>query len=252
MVRLLNTSTTVYTKVDKVSSALGLRFQDPSLLAKALTHTSYAAEHGQDRAASNERLEYLGDAILKAVMAEQLVHLMGDADEGRLSKVSAQAVSGQALARAAVELGVPNFIMLGLGEESSGGRMRQSNLAGAMEALFGAVYLDSGFDAARSFIIRVLENEIHDAITGPENDHKTAFQEAVQARSLGQASYRTVKSEGPPHKPWFTVEALIADRVVGTGEGPSKRAAEQEAAKDGLRMLENGESAWVNCASDDE
>jgi ribonuclease-3 len=147
----------VYTKVDKVSSALGLMFQDPSLLARALTHTSHAAEHGQDRAASNERLEYLGDAILKAVMAEQLVHLMGDADEGRLSKVSAQAVSGQALARAAVELGVPNFIMLGHGEEASGGRMRQSNLAGAMEALFGAVYLDSGFDAARSFIIRVLE-----------------------------------------------------------------------------------------------
>ncbi|HHY62943.1 MAG: ribonuclease III [Bacillota bacterium] len=239
-------------EIDKVSAVLGLEFEDKSLLVRALTHTSYAAEHGQDRALSNERLEFLGDAILKAVMAEQLMTLMEDADEGRLSKVSAQAVSGQALARAAVDLGVSDFIMLGHGEESSGGRCRQRNLAGAMEAIIGAVYLDSGFDEARSFIIRALASEIHDAITGPENDHKTAFQEAVQARSLGQASYRTVKSEGPPHKPWFTVEALIADRVVGTGEGPSKRAAEQEAAKDGLRMLENGESAWVNCASDDE
>ncbi|MDD4336258.1 MAG: ribonuclease III [Firmicutes bacterium] len=229
----------MYTKLDKVAVALDLTFQDPSLLVRALTHTSYVSEHGQDRAASNERLEYLGDAILKAVMAEQLMHLMGDADEGRLSKVSAQAVSGQALARAAVELGVPDFIMLGHGEESSGGRMRQSNLAGAMEAIFGAVYLDSGFEAARTFIIRVLENEIHDAITGPKNDHKTAFQEAVQGKSLGQASYRTVKMEGPAHMPWFTVEALIADTVVGTGEGPSKRAAEQEAAKQGLHMLES-------------
>lgn len=242
----------MYTKIDRISATLGLRFQDPSLLVRALTHTSYAAEHGQDRAASNERLEYLGDAILKAVMAEQLMHLMGDADEGRLSKVSAQAVSGQALARAATKLGVPNLIMLGHGEESSGGRMRQSNLAGAMEALFGAVYVDSGFEAARSFILRVLEEEIHDAITGPENDHKTAFQEAVQAKSLGQASYRTVKMDGPAHMPRFTVEALIADTVVGTGEGPSKRAAEQEAARRGLQMLESVGFRELGSALEDE
>ncbi|MEA4882121.1 MAG: ribonuclease III [Clostridia bacterium] len=220
-----------------VEATIGCHFGDSGLLVRALTHTSYASEHGLERSESNERLEYLGDAILKAVVAGELVRVMGDADEGKLSKVSAQVVSGLSLARVAREMGLDAHVRLGHGEESTGGRTRTRNLAGVMEAVIGALYLDSGFEHARAFIVRAMSPTIEAVMLGPASDYKTALQEEVQGGPLGAISYRIVRAEGPPHRPCFTAEALIGEAIAGSGEGSSKRQAEQEAARSALASL---------------
>lgn len=225
------------TSPDEIQAKLGYEFSDQSLLLLSLTHTSYAAEHQAGRSESNERLEYLGDAILKAVIADQLMRLLQLADEGRLSKLSAQILSGRALAEAALTLDLQRYIRLGHGEEMSGGRARQRNLAGIMEAVIGAIYIDGGFDQARDFIVRVMEPIIERVISGPGSDYKTALQEYVQGAGIGDLSYRTVRADGPSHEPWFTVEVLVGERVIGSGQGRSKRAAEQAAARYGMEML---------------
>ncbi|MGI6130375.1 MAG: ribonuclease III [Bacillota bacterium] len=225
------------TSPDDIQAKLGYEFDDQSLLLLALTHTSYAAEHQAGHSESNERLEYLGDAILKAVIADQLMRLLQLADEGRLSKLSAQILSGRALAEAALNLGLQHYIRLGHGEETSGGRTRRRNLAGAMEAVIGAIYSDGGFGPARDFVVRVMEPIIERAISGPASDYKTALQEYVQSAGIGDLSYRTVRADGPSHRPWFTVEVLVGDCVIGSGQGSSKRAAEQTAARDGMERL---------------
>ena len=225
------------TSLDEIQAKLGYEFSDPSVLLLSLTHTSYAAEHQAGHRESNERLEYLGDAILKAVIADQLMRLLQLADEGRLSKLSAQILSGRALAEAALTLDLQRYIRLGHGEEMSGGRARQRNLAGIMEAVIGAIYSDGGFDQARDFIVRVMEPIIERVISGPGSDYKTALQEYVQGAGIGDLSYRTVRADGPSHKPWFTVEVLVGDCVIGSGQGQSKRAAEQAAARCGMEML---------------
>jgi ribonuclease-3 len=227
---------------DAIQARLGYQFIDESLLLRALTHTSYAAEHRSGRNESNERLEYLGDAVLKAVIADRLVRLLEQADEGRLSKLSAQILSGRALAQVALDLGVQYHIRLGHGEESSGGRTRRRNLAGAMEALIGAIYRDGGFAEAHDFIVRTMEPVVQQTISGPPCDHKTALQERVAGAGIGPLSYRTVRADGPSHKPLFTVEVLVGERVIGCGQGPSKRAAEQSAAHDGMETLGLGRS----------
>ncbi len=225
------------TSPDEIQAKLGYEFRDQSLLLLSLTHTSYAAEHQAGHGESNERLEYLGDAILKAVIADQLMRLLQLADEGRLSKLSAQILSGRALAEAALALDLQRYIKLGHGEEISGGRTRRRNLAGIMEAVIGAIYIDGGFDQARDFIVRVMEPIIERAISGPGSDYKTALQEYVQGAGIGDLSYRTVRADGPSHEPWFTVEVLVGERVIGSGQGRSKRAAEQAAARYGMEML---------------
>ena len=225
------------TSPDEIQAKLGYEFSDQSLLLLSLTHTSYAAEHQAGHRESNERLEYLGDAILKAVIADQLMRLFQLADEGRLSKLSAQILSGRALAEAALALDLQRYIKLGHGEEISGGRTRRRNLAGIMEAVIGAIYIDGGFDQARDFIVRVMEPIIERALSGPGSDYKTALQEYVQGAGIGDLSYRTVRADGPSHEPWFTVEVLVGERVIGSGQGRSKRAAEQAAARYGMEML---------------
>ena len=174
------------TSPDDIQARLGYEFKDQSLLLLALTHTSYAAEHHAGRTESNERLEYLGDAILKAVIADQLMRLLQLADEGRLSKLSAQILSGRALAEAALTLDLQRFIRLGHGEETSGGRTRRRNLAGVMEAVIGAIYTDGGFGEARDFIVRVMEPIIEHVISDPGCDYKTALQEHVQGAGIGE------------------------------------------------------------------
>jgi len=229
------------TSPDDIQARLGYEFKDQSLLLLALTHTSYAAEHHAGRTESNERLEYLGDAILKAVIADQLMRLLQLADEGRLSQAVGSDPSGRALAEAALTLDLQRFIRLGHGEEISGGRTRRRNLAGVMEAVIGAIYTDGGFGEARDFIVRVMEPIIEHVISDPGCDYKTALQEHVQGAGIGDLSYRTIRADGPSHRPWFTVEALVGDRVIGSGQGPSKRAAEQAAARHGMEMLGSAE-----------
>jgi len=222
------------------AEGIGYVFEHPDLLETALTHSSHSSEHDLGRQASNERLEYLGDAILKAVVAEALMGLMPDADEGSMSKVSAQVLSGRTLARAAKQLGLAEGLRLSRGEELSGGRNKMRNLAGAMEAVIGAIYLDGGYDPARGFIMRSLEREIHDAIAEPIPDYKSALQEKVQSDGRGWVSYATLSMEGPLHAPKFTVQALVCDRPVSIGVGPSRRQAEQDAARAALEALTLG------------
>ncbi|MCR4425180.1 MAG: ribonuclease III [Firmicutes bacterium] len=225
------------TGIPNVEAAIGYAFRDPSLLVEALTHSSWAAEEGVGRAASNERLEYLGDAVLKMVVAEHLLWVLPTSDEGRLSRISAQVVSGRALAKAAAGLELPSHLRLGRGEDLTGGRAKPRNLAGAMEALIGAIYLDAGLDAARRFILDALAHTMDQAIHGPAPDFKTTLQETAQGNSLGPVTYRIVEQVGPAHRPRFTAEVLLGDSVAGRGEGTTKRAAEQEAARAALRSI---------------
>lgn len=209
------------------------------LLELAFTHTSYAREHGLDELANNQRLEYLGDAVLDLVFAAYLYRTRPELPEGDLTRLKAALVRKSALASVARELELGQYILLGRGEETTGGRRKASLLADVVEALIGAVFLSSGFEGAREFVLghfgSLLEDvESRDSLC----DHKSALQEILQARSMSPPRYRVVRTEGPPHDRWFTVEACLNGNVIGTGEGGAKRAAEQEAAEEALATID--------------
>ncbi len=218
---------------------LGHRFKRLDLLELALTHRSWANEKGEPE--HYERLEFLGDAVLGLVAAEWLYLRHPELPEGELSKLKAQLVSRNALAKHALaRLSLGESLRLGVGEERSGGRTKASLLADSMEAIFGAVYLDSGLEAARTVILLMLEEQ------GEEReqrqllafDAKTRFQETIQALGGELPDYRLVGSSGPDHSKVFTVEAWVSGEPLGRGEGPSKKIAEQKAAADALAQLE--------------
>ena len=218
---------------------VGYRFQDRGLLQEALTHKSYAYEKGSLR--HNERLEFLGDSVLAAVVAHRLFERFPDSDEGRLSKARALVVSRNSLARQAETLELGRFLLLGSGEETTGGRTRPSILANALEAVIGAVYLDGGFDAARRVIERCTLDLVGSDGAG-ETDHKSRLQEIVQKRHKAEPSYRLVKTSGPDHDKTFQVKALFGSRTLGTGRGKTKKDAEQDAARDALERMGAQES----------
>ena len=219
--------------VDGVAAALGHSFGDPSLLERALTHTSYVSEH--DGVESNQRLEFLGDAVLGAVIADRL-HADWDLAEGEMSKVRAAVVNETALARVASGLGVGDALLLGRGEDAGGGRHKDPILADAMEALIGAVYLDGGFEAAQDVIDRLWSPMLVERAQAPgRRDHKTRLQEILAAGG-GEPAYE-VEASGPDHARRFTAAVSIDGRVVGRGEGTSKKRAQQEAAHAALVAL---------------
>ena len=220
---------------DELEGRLGHHFEHPRLLEKALTHRSYAHEKGL--AENFERLELLGDAVLSLVATEWLFESFPAADEGTLSKHKATLVSATTLASLAVQLGVGERLRLGVGEERSGGRDRHSILADSLEAIFGAVYLDRGLDAARSVILPLLEGVLADEVDRPR-DPKSRLQEAVQARGWPLPEYVGVAETGPDHLKQFTIECRLRGELAGTAEGPSKKGAEQEAARDALTALD--------------
>ena len=221
---------------------LGHRFRHHDLLERALTHRSHANERGRDE--HYERLEYLGDAVLGLVTAEWLYRNHPELPEGELSRLKAQLVSRGALARhaAAIELG--DSLRLGVGEERSGGRAKPSLLADSLEAVFGAVYLDAGLPAAAK-VIHLMLTPLLEAGEGRSQllgaDAKTRLQEIAQARGWELPEYRHTGATGPDHSRLYRVECWVDGRQVGTGEGSSKKLAEQRAAADGLTRLEAGE-----------
>ncbi|MFW5868793.1 MAG: ribonuclease III [Armatimonadota bacterium] len=228
--------------------SLGLPGVPEHLLRLAFTHNSYAREHGLDEPASNQRLEFLGDAVLDLVFAAHLYEQYPNLPEGDLTRLKAAVVRKSALAAIARRLDLGQYILLGRGEEITGGRNKASLLADVVEALIGAIFLGSGYEAAREFVLEhftaMLEDvEARDSL----HDHKSALQEILQARSLPPPRYRVVTTEGPPHDRWFTVEACHDGEVIGTGEGGAKRAAEQQAAEEALDTLED----WLDDAPDD-
>jgi ribonuclease-3 len=211
---------------------LGHRFDDGSLLEQALIHRSSAHEEGSDR--HYERLEFLGDAVLGLVTAEWLFCRRADDAEGALARTKSYIVSAPALAGYARSLGVGDLLRLSVGEERTGGRDKLSLLADALEALFGAAFLDGGYEAARSAVVRYLEWIEMDASATSRQDAKTALQEWLQANGQPLPVYRLVDERGPDHAKRFVVECWVGKRLHGSGSGPSKKQAEQEAAAEAL------------------
>jgi ribonuclease-3 len=212
-------------------------FAEPRLLRTALTHPSYANEHPNETNETNERLEFLGDAVLGLIVAETLYERYPEVEEGRLTEWRAQLVCGPTLARVAQHLGLGEALLLGRGEESTGGRTREGNLERAFEAVIGAVMLDQGLDVARACAARALAGEFAalEADSASLNP-KGALQQLVQG-AFGRPHYFTTHEEGPEHARRFTIEVRIDGEVVGTGTGTSKQQAEKEAARAAIDVM---------------
>jgi len=213
---------------------LGYRFRRPDLLDLALTHRSWANEQGVPE--HYERLEFLGDSVLGLVTAEWLYSRHPELPEGELSKLKAQLVSRDALARHARELELGAALKIGVGEDRSGGRHKSSLLADSLEAVFGALYLDGGLEMARKAILTMLEGAFK-SVELAGSDAKTQLQEVSQALGWDLPEYRLAGSSGPDHDKTFVVECWLAGDLAGRGEGPSKKLAEQRAAADALAKL---------------
>lgn len=218
-----------------LNERLGLSFSNFSLLTRALTHRSYANEH-QDGSEDNERLEYLGDAVLDFIVAEWAYRHFPERPEGDLTKVRSHLVRNEHLAEFARQIDLGGALRLGRGERTSGGYLRDSVLGSAFEALLGAIYLDSDFDKVRNFMLPFLE-PVQDTILDEVNDPKSQFQEEVQAYKMGPILYRVISTSGPDHARMYEVEVEINGKVMGRGSGSSKANAEREAARDALKKL---------------
>src|SRR5436853_5236923 len=224
---------------DEIETRIGYRFRDRGLLEHALTHKSRAAEDVSGGVADNESLEFLGDAVLGLVVADALFRQYPDYNEGQKSKIKASIVSTQALARQAEQIQLGEHLILGRGEEKTGGRFKQALLADAYEALIAAIYLDGGLEAAVTFLHR----EMKDAIdAGAERnfvgqDYKSALQERVQALGRPLPGYRIAGGAGPDHRKIFSVEVVVGGEVLGAASGKAKKEAEQEAARMALERL---------------
>jgi ribonuclease III len=218
---------------------MGYRFQDPSLLDCALTHSSHAHEHGASGAGHNEALEFLGDAVLGFAVADLLHRREPGGAEGVKSKRRAALVSAPSLAERAQQLGLPALLRLGRGEEKTGGRKKANLWANAYEAVIAALYLDGGLPAALAFVSAEFADDV-DRAELPAEDAKSALQELLQARGEPVPAYEVVAEEGPSHRRRFQVECRIGGEAIGVGEGTSKKAAQQAAARAALLRITNG------------
>lgn len=222
----------------KLSAKLGVQFKNIALLHQALTHTSYANECKKTLISHNERLEFLGDAVLDLIISEYLFCQFENLPEGELTKARAVIVCEPSLARCAAELGIGEYLFLGKGEASSGGRDRTSILADSFEAVIGAIYLDSGFLTVTNFVLKQLEDDLRLVERGEYvKDYKTILQEVVQKKSDSKIIYEIVSESGPDHNKVFEVIVLVNSDSLGKGLGKSKKEAEQFAAKQALVKL---------------
>ncbi len=219
----------------ELEQAIGYSFVQRELIKRALTHSSYANEHHMEKLDCNERLEFLGDAVLELVSSEFLYLNYPEKPEGEMTKLRASLVCEPTLAYCAGEISLGSYLFLGKGEDATGGRNRNSIVSDAMEALIGAIYLDGGFANAKEFISRFILNDI-------ENkqlfyDSKTTLQEMVQASGNALLEYEILKEEGPDHNKTFEVRALLDGQEIGRGAGRTKKAAEAMAAYRGILKL---------------
>jgi len=223
---------------DELQVRIGYRFRDRGLLEHALTHKSRAAEDVSGGVADNESLEFLGDAVLGLVVADALFRQYPTYSEGQKSKVKAAVVSTQSLARHAGQIRLGDHLILGRGEEKTGGRLKQALLADAYEALIAAIYVDGGLEAASAFLRRELKEAID---AGSEQtfarDYKSALQEQLQALGKGLPEYRIAGEAGPDHRKQFSIEVVCQGEVLGAATGKAKKEAEQEAARLALEKL---------------
>ena len=229
-------------RLEDLEQALGYNFQDPALLRRALTHSSSANEAGELPSADNERLEFLGDAVLGWIVSEWLFSHFRSFTEGQLSLVKNHVVSAVHLLVAAQRLNLGDYLHLGRGEETAGGRGKQRLLVNAFEAVLAAVYLDGGADRARALVFDLVipAEAVAEQLAGagPPHDYRAELERLARERDLPKPAYTLVNESGPGHARVFTVEARVGKELLVTAEGPSKKAAAHKAAKalcDGLR-----------------
>lgn len=222
-----------------LEARMGYHFADRRLLDRALTHSSRANESLEGDERHNEPLEFLGDAIIGFVVSDLLHRRDPEGDEGVKSKVRARLVSAPILARKAAGLDIPGLLLLGKGEEKTGGRKKTNLWADAYEALIAALYLDGGMDAAYRFVNAEFAGDIERPQPNDPEDWKSELQERLQARGESVPEYAVVAEEGPSHKRFFRIACRVAGRLVAQGEGASKKAAQQDAARKALEMLED-------------
>ena len=224
--------------MEALERKLHYNFRNRALLAEALNHSSYANEHRGAGICSNERLEFLGDSILGFVTAEHLFKIYPDLPEGDFTRIRAALVCEQSLYEVAQHLELGQYLKLGRGEESGGGRYRQSILADAVEAVFAAIYLDSDIQSISAIIHRILLDRADAHVVEERKDYKTALQELIQREEGHTLTYRLTGEQGPDHNKTFIFDVLIDGVPAGSGSGHSKKEAEQAAARDALEKLE--------------
>jgi ribonuclease-3 len=231
--------------LEALQQLLGHRFADPRRLQEAVTHSTRRLEAGAESVPDNERLEFLGDAVVGLVVSQFLAEQFPDWTAGRLSQARARLVNAEALSAAARRLDLGRFLLLGRGEEKTGGREKPTLLADAYEALVAALYCDAGLGPARAFIERTLLDDAlrNSAELLPQPDHKSALQAWLQARGGDPAEYRVIAETGPDHSKQFAIELRIDGRPVAQGHGASKKKAEQQAAAVALERLRSGKTS---------
>lgn len=215
---------------------IGYQFQEQELIHEALSHSSYANEKKKLRR-SNERLEFLGDSVLSVVVSQYLFERYSELPEGELTKIRAALVCERSLHRFALRIGLGDFLLLGKGEEHTGGRERPSILADAFEAVIAAIYLDGGLEAARTHILHFIPERIPESSSVLFGDYKTALQEIIQKNPEEKVEYVLISESGPDHNKSFMVEVCLNSNVIGKGQGKSKKEAEQMAAKEALELM---------------
>lgn len=222
-------------KLEELQKSAGYVFKNIDNLILALTHSSYANESRKKKLNSNERLEFLGDAILNTVISESLYNAAHDLSEGEMTKIRASIVCEPSLTKCANNLELGKYLLLGKGEELTGGRVRMSILSDAFEALIGAIYIDGGMNSVREFIRRQMGDLISDSIKGDMLlDYKTHLQEIMQKNPENKISYELIGEKGPDHSKVFITQVKVGDKVMGTGQGRSKKESEQNAARAAL------------------
>jgi len=222
-----------------LQSTLGVTFENTSLLEQSLIHRSYLNENVDLELSSNERLEFLGDALIGLAVADDLYRRFPELQEGDLTKLRAAVVCGDSLAQVGRSLNLGDYLYLGRGEDLGGGRKRERNLACAFEALIGAVLLDRGYNVARELLLTLLKETINQAAEQlDEMDYKSHLQELMQLKQQVTPTYRVIKTEGPDHDREYNVEVVVGGMVVGSGSGKSKQQAEKDAARVALEKLE--------------
>lgn len=224
-------------KLNELEQKIGYHFQDFSFLEHAMRHSSFCNEQKMNRLNNNERLEFLGDAVLELVTSEYLYKNFPKIPEGEATRKRASMVCEQSLALCAKEIELGSYLYLGKGEERTGGRERASVTSDAMEALIGAIYLDGGFTNAKEFVERFVLNGIEEKQLF--YDSKTTFQEMMQSVTTDPIHYELIGEEGPDHCKTFRVELFVGEKSAGKGEGKSKKAAEQAAAYDAILKIKH-------------
>ncbi len=220
-------------ELQEFQESLNIGFRDPAILNQAFTHSSFVNENNLGKNGSNERLEYLGDAVLGIITSEHLFKKYPDYDEGSLTKIKSVLVSKPILAGVSMKLGFGKYVLMGKGEAGTGGRNRDSTLANVFEAVLGAYFIDSGLEQVREFLVRSFLHNI-DSKQAEADDYKSRLQEVMQAKYKKRPSYAIAGHFGPEHQKTFIVKAMFKGRMLGKGKGNSKKEAEQPAAKNAL------------------